>query len=126
MNSKLNWIPIRGDCMWPTLRAGDRAEWEPVSSRLAPGMVVVARGPAGLVAHRVLAADGAKVILSGDNARCADPPLPARAILGEITRVSRDNRLLERSQWDGGRSLFGRLRWATKSAARALWGALPR
>jgi phage repressor protein C with HTH and peptisase S24 domain len=124
MPPSLNWVPIRGDCMWPTLQDGDRAQWLPTDVPVRVGAVVVARGPTGLIAHRVLAVLPEGVVLRGDNLRRADPPVPTRAVLGTIAQVERRGQLLEPQDWDAGPSWKGRIRWVARALARrggALW-----
>jgi hypothetical protein len=120
MTQALNWIPVRGDCMWPALRAGDLAEWISLGAAPAAGTVVVARTGSGLRAHRVIAAAGSTLWLCGDNDSVPDAPLPRAAVLGQVRRVRRGGRLLEPHEWDRGPTLHGRARFVLRAGVRAL------
>ncbi len=86
--------------MWPSLREGDSAETQSVDERdLCEGDVAVARVADRLVIHRVLALREDVVLLRGDNAAQADPPIHRKQILGVVTRVRRDGRVLEPKEW---------------------------
>lgn len=109
--------------MWPALRPGDLAGFEPLADDPRPGQVVVARVGKRLLVHRVISPSGGTLLLRGDNCAVADPPVRRSEILGEVCLVKRDRRVLDRARWDApvcrlaGRlvmraaRLAGRLRW---------------
>lgn len=114
------WIPVDGDSMWPSLRAGDVAEVEPLVEAPRPGEVVLARFESSLVLHRVRWCDGDVCALRGDNGGGEDPPLPVFRILGKARRVRRGGAVLEMERWDVGPRLLGRWR-ATVKRRLATW-----
>ncbi|MFB1480682.1 S24/S26 family peptidase [Corallococcus sp. RDP092CA] len=116
----LRWIPVAGDSMWPSLRAGDVAEVEPLVEPPRPGEVVLARFDSSLVLHRVRWCDGQVCSLRGDNGGAEDPPLPLVRILGRARRVRRGGALLEMDRWDVGPRRLGRWR-ATLKRRVAAW-----
>lgn len=116
----LRWIPVAGDSMWPSLRAGDVAEVEPLVEPPRPGEVVLARFDTSLVLHRVRRCDGQVCALRGDNSGIEDPPLPLVRILGRARRVRRGGALLEMDRWDVGPRRLGRWR-ATLKRQVAAW-----
>lgn len=116
------WIPVDGDSMWPSLRAGDVAEVEPLVEAPRPGEVVLARFESALVLHRVRWCDGRVCALRGDNGGVEDPPLPLFRILGRARRVRRGGALLEMERWDVGPRALGRWRVALKRRLAAWLG----
>ncbi len=117
----LHWIPVRGDSMWPSLRAGDLAGVEPLAGEPAPGEVVLARFDHALVLHRVRRCESGVLALRGDNSPAEDPPLPRSRILGRVRRVRRGGAVLEEG-WDLGPWRLGRWRAAVKWRMAALLG----
>jgi len=109
----LRWIPVQGDSMWPSLRAGDLAGVEPLEGPPRPGEVVLARFDAALVLHRVHGAERGTLSLRGDNAPSEDPPLPLSRVLGRVRRVRRAGVELAEG-WDVGPSRLGRVRAVVK------------
>ncbi len=107
---QIRWIPIRGDSMWPALRDGDRARWEPLSGPVREGDVLVVRSGGAFVAHRVISTE--PVLLRGDNCVAVDPPVNPDAILGRVIEVERRGARVPR--WDLGPSRLGRLRLRVK------------
>ncbi|MFP2900127.1 PqqD family peptide modification chaperone [Corallococcus sp. 4LFB] len=101
---------MAGDSMWPSLRAGDVAEVEPLVEAPRPGEVVLARFESSLVLHRVRWCDGSFCALRGDNGGAEDPPLPLFRILGRARRVRRGGALLDVERWDVGPRRVGRWR----------------
>jgi hypothetical protein len=77
----LIWQTVRGRSMAPTLLEGDEVRLAFVEGTPAPGDVVVARGPAGLVVHRVVAAGPAAVVTRGDACPKDDPPWSPRQVI---------------------------------------------
>ena len=110
----LCWIPVKGDSMWPSLRAGDVACVEPLVGEPAPGEVVLARLAEVLVVHRVLQRDASGYVLRGDNSDAEDPRLPSSRVLGRVRRVKRGGEVLEQDRWDVGPRRVGRWRVVVK------------
>ncbi|HET7434678.1 MAG TPA: S24/S26 family peptidase [Thermoanaerobaculia bacterium] len=82
---------VKGDSMHPLICADDYLVVEPASAEhLVNGDVVLARADRGLTAHRVVAMEHGCIITRGDNASCADAPVPHAQLLGRVTRVERN------------------------------------
>ena len=118
----LCWIPVNGDSMWPSLRAGDVACVEPLVGAPSPGEVVLARLPEALVVHRVRRCDAGGCLLRGDNSDAEDPLLPASRVLGRVRRVRRGGEVLEQGRWDVGPRRVGRWRVVVKRRLASLLG----
>jgi signal peptidase I len=98
---RLEWLPIRGASMWPTLRAGDEAALSAPMPPPSPGDVVVARVGDALVVHRLRRRDpGGALILRGDACLFDDGPVRPEALLAVVRRVRRGGRILLRHEWD--------------------------
>ncbi|WP_426752160.1 S24 family peptidase [Myxococcus sp. Y35] len=119
--SALSWVPVQGDSMWPSLRAGDHAGIEPLEEMPRPGDVLLARFDHALVLHRLRRWEAGAVALCGDNASQEDPPLPPSRVLGRVRRVRRGGVVLE-TGWDCGPRWLGRVRVAVKWRLAALLG----
>ncbi len=83
-----------GVSMWPALRPGDLLFGHPLAAkeRPGPGAVLVARGPRGLIAHRLLRLAGpraAQRFYLGGDLGGADPPLDRGAILAVASALHR-------------------------------------
>jgi hypothetical protein len=79
-------LTVRGDCMAPRLRDGDRIEVAP-ARRYWPGDVVAFETPQGRIAmHRLLGyrllAGSLALVTRGDRCREADAPLAAARLIG--------------------------------------------
>lgn len=118
----LCWIPVNGDSMWPSLRAGDVACVEPLVGEPGPGEVVLARLAEALVVHRVLRRDASGYLLRGDNSDSEDPLLPPSRVLGRVRRVRRGGEVLEQGRWDVGPRRVGRWRVVVKRRLASLLG----
>ncbi len=71
--------------MEPALPGGSVVTVSPARGDVQPGQVVLARNPEGrLVLHRVRVNRGGRIVLQGDAARRADPPLPPNSVLGVV------------------------------------------
>jgi phage repressor protein C with HTH and peptisase S24 domain len=116
------WIPIQGDSMWPSLRAGDVAWVEPLSEAPRAGEVVLARLPGVLVVHRVRWCDARGCSLRGDNSDGEEPVLPLSRVLGRVGRVRRGGEVLEAGRWDVGPWRVGRWRVVVKRRLASLLG----
>lgn len=80
-------LRIRGDCMEPVLREGERVTVK--ARRLyLPGDLVVVRGAAGLLVHRCLGyrprRSGWEIWTRADRATGADPAVPLADVLGRV------------------------------------------
>jgi signal peptidase I len=74
-----------GRSMRPAIRHGDLLRVEPVDWRtLRPGDVVLFRLGGRLLAHRVVRADGTKLVTRGDRSPREDPPVTADQVLGRV------------------------------------------
>jgi signal peptidase I len=118
-SSRLGWIPIRGDSMWPSLKTGDEAHIVPLEREPTVGKVVLARISGVLVLHRVEGRQGAALVLRGDNCVLADAPVPLEQVLGTVGQVRRGGQLTE--GWDVGRTWLGRARLVLKRVMVRRW-----
>jgi signal peptidase len=85
-----------GTSMWPALRPGDEALFEPIAQAPRVGDVLLFRAGDRLIAHRLLAvaADG-MLRLRGDFVGAEDPPVAPSAVLGRLMGVRRGGRVLD-------------------------------
>ncbi len=118
----LCWIPIQGDSMWPSLRAGDVAGVEPLKDEACPGEVVLARFPQALVVHRVRRWARGVCVLRGDNVPAEDPPVARAQVLGRVRGVRRGGVVLNAARWDVGPQRRGYWRVVVKRGLAALLG----
>lgn len=79
--------------MAPALVEGDEVLLAPREGPPEPGEVVVARGPRGLVLHRVLAVREGAVITRGDACQRSDPAVAPAAVLLRAVQVRRRGRV---------------------------------
>ena len=91
---------IRGGCMWPTLRTGDRVSVAALRREPEVGDVLVCYRGTHLVAHRVVQhhrdAQGQSWIrCRGDAALHLDAPIRAEDVLGIVEAVERAGRARE-------------------------------
>jgi hypothetical protein len=84
----------QGLSMWPTLRPGDEALFAPLAGTPRLGEILLCAAGDRLVAHRLVAHDGARLILRGDARAEADPPVGREAVLGRLVGVRRLGREL--------------------------------
>jgi len=110
-------LVVRGRCMWPSLRPGDRLEVRALEAgEPRVGDVVVCAHGARALAHRVIAlsADASGTVLvtcRGDATPRSDAPVPAADLIGIVTSVERRGvpvRLTDRAAWAS--RLLARLR----------------
>jgi len=96
------WLTVRGDSMAPVVRDGDRLLVAPCAGARAPreGTIVIAKQPAGLVAHRLVGLSHGTAVTRGDARARDDAPLHVREILGEVIAIDTSNRPTHRA--DGG------------------------
>jgi GNAT superfamily N-acetyltransferase len=84
------WIVLDGASMEPALSPGDRLRVAPFRDRgPARDEIVVARRGGRIVAHRVVALDGDRVVLRGDGLQSPDPPLALDDLIGRVIEVER-------------------------------------
>ncbi len=84
---------MRGFSMFPVLRPGDRVHVVP-DAEPRPGDVLVVRGRAGLVVHRLVALHGSdELVLRGDSWTTADAPVRRSQVVGRVARVERRGRV---------------------------------
>jgi GNAT superfamily N-acetyltransferase len=83
------WLEQRGLSMAPSLAPGDRLLVVPLDGAPRVGEIVVAERGGRLVAHRLLALDGAQAVTRGDGCADEDPPIAAAELLGRAVRVER-------------------------------------
>ncbi len=89
----------RGASMWPFLRDGDRVTVAPLSRRPRRGDVVLTRGAALGVVHRVIALRGDRVLTKGDALPRTDGWRPLADVLGRVARVERRGRAVAMPRW---------------------------
>ncbi|WP_248353937.1 S24/S26 family peptidase [Anaeromyxobacter oryzae] len=110
--------------MAPTLREGDEVQLAFVDGAPAPGDVVVARGRAGLVIHRVVGAGAGGIITRGDACPRNDPTWAPRQVI--FTAVARRRRGREQPIPPAPPEPLRRLRllarsFASRAAAPGRW-----
>lgn len=82
-------LRITSDSMAPTLVAGEIIELGPVPALSRPGDILVYQRDEQLVVHRYLGFGR----FQGDNSPKPDAPVPAKAIVGIVSGVIRNNQL---------------------------------
>jgi signal peptidase I len=83
-------LQVISESMWPLLRAGDAAivqVIEPAASRV--GDVLVVRGGAELITHRLIAIEGEQWVMRGDNAIGVDAPIGRAGCVGRVAAIER-------------------------------------
>lgn len=113
----------RGESMHPAIRHGDVVTVAPIAARSpAIGNVVAFVHPAtgGVRVHRVVAVDGGRYVLKGDNALGADPPVEREGILGLVVGLERGGRRrgLGPPPWTAALARLSRTSWFTRLARR--------
>ena len=118
-----------GRSMLPTIQDGDTLVVEPVNpAAIRRGDVVVAEGPVGVRAHRVVG-DGdprsGAIILRGDALQVCDHPVLPGQILGRVAEVRRNGRSHAiRGTLVHARVFLRRLLVALRDSLRTLGGGL--
>lgn len=115
------WVRATGNSMRPAIAPGTRVRLAPVSTpdALEVGAVVLARLPSGVtVLHRIVARDGTRVSLRGDNMPVADPWTSCGDVLAvaDLLEIDGELRPVGRTR----RGAVRRARWALGRAARAV------
>lgn len=77
-------LRAEGGSMWPLLLDGDELEVHPLVGPPALGDIVLFELNGRLVLHRVVAVDGAEVVLKGDALTAPDGRFPITAVLGRL------------------------------------------
>lgn len=87
---------LKGNSMFPVLRAGDTATVEPVRPEsLRKGDIVVVKTDKGLVGHRIISINKdktGKFQTRGDNSPMLDAPFGEEKLLGKITEFERSGK----------------------------------
>lgn len=87
-----------GQSMLPTIRSGDTVHVAPLD-RLREGDVLLYERGSRWFVHRLIHHRGAgerhgPLIFRGDGLPVADPPVTAAAVLGRVTRIERQSRMI--------------------------------
>lgn len=114
----------RGESMHPAIRHGDVVTVAPLAGRPpAIGDIAAFVHPetGGVRVHRVVAVDGGRYVLKGDNALGADPPVGRDAILGLVAGLERGGRRLRLgpAPWPAALARLSRTPWFTRLVRRA-------
>lgn len=121
-SGKRTSFAIRGGCMWPTIRAGDRVRVGPLQRAPRIGDVLICYRGTHMVAHRVVqhyrdARGESWIRCRGDAALAFDAPVRPAEVLGVVDAIER-----------AGRTLAPRAAaaWSSRVAAplRAAWAWL--
>ncbi|MFQ5844884.1 MAG: S24/S26 family peptidase, partial [Planctomycetota bacterium] len=92
-------LPVRGRCMRPAVREGDRALVARFDAEPRPGQIVLARVGCRLVLHRLVGIDtlGARCRyrLQGDAGSTSQAVLSREDLLGQLVAVERAGRLIQ-------------------------------
>lgn len=91
---------LRGGCMWPTIRSGDRVSVGPLAREPRVGDVLLCHRGTHMVAHRVVlhyrdARGQTWVRCRGDAALALDAPLRPEDVLGIVVSIERAGRTLQ-------------------------------
>jgi hypothetical protein len=88
-------IVVNGRSMWPFIRDGDVVEIAPMPPQPAVGMAVLARlAPEHYPLHRLVARHGDTWVLRGDYNRGPDGLVCRQDLIGMVTRVERNGRIV--------------------------------
>ena len=132
----LTRLRVAGHSMAPLVERGDlvlvqRANLED----LHRGDLLLVEQGGDFLVHRLVAANAHRLYTKGDNASCADLPLPPQDVLGRVVAVEQGGRMIEldRGQWPLVNRLLGLLGWgevqlfaAGRTVKRRLVGAQSR
>lgn len=99
-SGKRTSFAIRGGCMWPTIRAGDRISVGPLRREPRLGDVLICQRGTHVVAHRVVqhyrdALGQSWIRCRGDAALELDAPVRPAEVLGIVDGVERAGRTLQ-------------------------------
>jgi signal peptidase len=74
---------VMTDSMAPTIRAGDVVLIKPLTSEIAPGMIITYNHGSKAITHRVVMVDGDNLYTKGDNSEQIDPwEVPVSSVIG--------------------------------------------
>ena len=83
-------LHVTSDSMWPLLRAGDAVIVQPIGPDAGRvGDVLVARRGAELITHRLIAIEGERWVMRGDNAIWVDAPVGRAECVGRVEAIER-------------------------------------
>lgn len=85
-------LAATGHSMTPAIRSGDSLTVEPLRERPGIGSVLACESAGRLVVHRLVRREGERLVVRGDAAPAADPPLAGAAVLGVVTGIQRGGR----------------------------------
>jgi hypothetical protein len=116
-------LSVGGTSMWPLVRGGDRVLLVPGRAARVGEVAAVLRG-GRLVVHRVVRAEGGRVVLRGDNRDREDPPVEGPEVLGVVTRQETRGRTIDHRAW--GMRLVNRAAALLSRRTRLPWRAAER
>lgn len=87
-------LQVISDSMWPLLRAGDAVIVQPIGPAAdrgdcRVGDVLVAHRGAELITHRLIAIEGERWLMRGDNAILVDAPVRRAECVGRVEAIER-------------------------------------
>jgi signal peptidase I len=83
-------LQVISDSMWPLLRAGDAVIVQPLEpAAIRVGDVLVVQCGAELITHRLIAVEGERWMMCGDNALLADAPVGRAECVGRVEAIER-------------------------------------
>jgi len=86
-------LRVQGDSMRPWLRRMDVIVVEPVTAQhLRLGDVIVLRGKASFLTHRLIGMDRARLVTKGDALWLEDPVQDVNALVGRVSLVERNTK----------------------------------
>ncbi len=112
---------VNGQSMKPLLRPGDFVIARVVPlSELSRGDLIVVRREADLVTHRLVAVDAEGWHTKGDGTRYADPPVPARSIIGLVVAIERGDSSVsvQTGRWQTINRILGWIGWLESGVYR--------
>jgi hypothetical protein len=95
-------LHVMSDSMWPLLRAGDAVIVQPIEpAAIRVGDVLVAQRGTELITHRLIAIEGERWLMRGDNALWVDAPAGPAECVGRVEAIERgaDQIDLTQPQW---------------------------
>lgn len=84
---------VSGRSMWPTLESADLIHFTPHPPHHIGDILLFDDGQR-LIVHRLHAREDGAYVTKGDNCRFPDAPVSADSILGRVTTIVRDGRLI--------------------------------
>lgn len=104
-------LAVNGASMLPAIWPGDVITVRHCEAAgLRPGEIVFYMRPEGLVAHRVVANSGGRLISRGDSLSDCDRPVSSADILGQVVAIERNGRRISPAQSTWQRCVAGILR----------------